>query len=82
MRRDRAHLGREFAGEIPGQFERWREKTLREIKGPRSPLLWFQRGSWHGGKGSYDRTAFLQASGGGGGWKERRQECHPRPQRF
>lgn len=40
--RDRAHLGREPVGMIPEQSEKRGEKTLREIKGPRSLLPRFR----------------------------------------
>lgn len=73
VERDGACLGREPAGDgMEGgvaleQSERPGEKKLGEIKGPRSLLSRCLGASWRGSNGRYELTAFLQASGGGGG---------------
>lgn len=82
-------MGLVWAGSLRGmgwrgvaleQAERRGEKKLGEIKGPR-PLLPRCRGwggSWRGSNGRYELTAFLQASGGGGGrWLHRKKPGAP-----
>lgn len=61
------------------QSSRRGEKKLGETEGPR---LLLSRcgggGSWRGSKGRYELTAFLQASGGGGGrWLHRKKPGAP-----
>lgn len=79
--RDGAGLGRETAGDgvvVLEQSSRRGEKKAGGKRGLDHSSLGAGGASWRGSKGRYELTAFLQASGGGGGrWLHRKKPGAP-----